>query len=209
MSLGRVLAGMTGATLLVLGGGFAWFVAQTNRPADAPSHADGLVVLTGGAERVATGLHLLAAGRADHLLVSGVALKSDLSSLARLSGLDAAPLAQRVELGHAASTTHGNADETAAWVRRHDIHSLIVVTGYYHMPRALTELAYAVPEVAIYRLPVIPAILRDTGAAEVRLTGLRLLAEEYVKYLAVRAGITRLLPADPGQRVAQGSSPSP
>jgi uncharacterized SAM-binding protein YcdF (DUF218 family) len=198
-----VLAGLVGAGLLALAAGFAWFVAQADRPADAPAHADGLVVLTGGADRVDTGLRLLAAGRADRLLVSGVAVKSDLASLARLSGLDPAPLAERVELGHAASTTHGNADETATWVHRHDIHTLIVVTGYYHMPRAMTELTRAVPEVTLYRLPVVPSLLRETGPAEGRLTGLRLLAEEFAKYLAVRAGLTRLQPADPGQRLAQ------
>jgi uncharacterized SAM-binding protein YcdF (DUF218 family) len=191
--------GLAGAGLLAVTAGFAWFVAEASRPADAPEHADGLVVLTGGAERVDTGLRWLAAGRADQLLVSGVALRSDLPSLARLAGIDPAPLAGRIELGHAASTTHGNANETAAWVQRHDIHSLIVVTGFYHMPRALTELGWAVPGVTIYRLPVVPPVLRDG-----RLSGLRLLGEEYVKYLVVQAGLTRWLPHDSGQRVAEG-----
>lgn len=186
---------LAGAIVVCLVIGFCCFVVTAERSADAPAHADGLVVLTGGAERVETGLRLLIAGRADRLLVSGVARGLDLGGLARLAGVDPAQLAGRVTLDHEASSTRGNAAATAAWAGLHDVRSLIVITGYYHMPRALAELAITCPAVTLYRLPVVPPALRAHW-----LVGVRLLLEEYLKYLAVQSGVSRMLPADPGQR---------
>jgi uncharacterized SAM-binding protein YcdF (DUF218 family) len=162
-------------------------------------HADGVVVLTGGADRVETGLRMLADGRADRLLVSGVAHGAELAALAHLAGVDPVPLSDRVTLGHAASTTRGNAAETAAWARLHQVRTLIVVTGFYHMPRALAELSRASPDVAFYRAPVVPASVRVRNVM-----GFRLLVQEYVKYLAVQIGLNRWLPPDPGQGGGQG-----
>jgi uncharacterized SAM-binding protein YcdF (DUF218 family) len=179
---------------LALGLGFLWFVTITQRPSDAPAHADAVVVLTGGADRVETGLHLLADGRADRLLVSGVAHGAELAALAHLAGLDPTPLAPLVTLGHAASTTRGNAAETAAWANLYSVHTVILVTGFYHMPRALAELSRACPALTFYRAPVVPAAVRARN-----FTGLRLLLQEYAKYLAVEIGATRLLPPDSGQ----------
>ena len=186
---GRLLPALAAAALLAFSGGFAGFVISAYRPGDAPAHADGIVVLTGGAERVETGLRLLAEHRAGRLLVSGVAHGTDLAELARVAGVDAAPLADRVTLGRRAGTTRGNAAETAAWVAGADIHTLIVVTGFYHMPRALAELSRDLPGVVLYRAPVTPVALRRPNAAT-----LRLLSGEYLKYLAVEAGLSRDLP---------------
>jgi hypothetical protein len=66
-----ITAGM--ATLAI---GFAWFVVQASRPTPPPPHADGIVALTGGADRVETALRLLAAGDAGKLLVSGIGRRS-------------------------------------------------------------------------------------------------------------------------------------
>ncbi len=172
------------------------------QPENAPVHTDGMVVLTGGAERVETGLRLLAAGRADFLLVSGVAHSADLASLAHFAGVDAAPLATRITLGHAASSTRGNAAETAAWTRLHNVHTVIVITGFYHMPRALAELARDCPDVTFYRFPVVPPALHHWNVM-----GLRLLVEEYVKYILVHSGVDYVLPADLGQRPIEIMAP--
>jgi uncharacterized SAM-binding protein YcdF (DUF218 family) len=195
----QALVALAGVLALGLGVGFCWFVAQTDRPTNAPLHADGVVVLTGGADRVETGLRMLADGRADRLLVSGVAHGAELAALAHLAGVDPVPLSDRVTLGHAASTTRGNAAETAAWARLHQVRTLIVVTGFYHMPRALAELSRASPDVAFYRAPVVPASVRVRNVM-----GFRLLVQEYVKYLAVQIGLNRWLPPDPGQGGGQG-----
>ncbi len=64
--------------------------------------------------------------------------------------MDPVPLAAHVTLGRSATSTLGNAEETATWVRTHDIHSLIVVTADYHMPRALLEMEREMPGVTLY-----------------------------------------------------------
>ena len=166
--------------------GFAWFLHAAWISVEPPPAADGIVALTGGAERVATALKLLTEGRARVLLISGVGGTTDFGALARLAGVDPA-LGDRVTLGRAAASTHGNAAETAEWARANGLHSLIVVTAGYHMPRALAELSRAVPEVALHPVPVLPPAMRQPG-----LTALRLLAGEYTKWLAAEGGLSAL-----------------
>ncbi len=178
--------------LLVLGSwlaGFVGFVRLANRAPGVPAHADGIVGLTGGADRVERALHLLADGRADWLLISGIGPGIELTPLARRAGLDSGPLAGRVTLGRHATSTRGNAAETAAWAQTKDIHTLIVVTAWYHMPRALTELHRALPDVALEPAPVEPEASRQPD-----LVMARLLMEEYTKYLAARLDLTALIP---------------
>jgi uncharacterized SAM-binding protein YcdF (DUF218 family) len=168
-------------------GGFLWFIATIERPVPPPPRADGIVVLTGGAERVETGLRLLEEGQARLLLVSGVAHGADLAELAHLAGVNPTPLAGRVTIGHLAVSTRGNAAETRAWADSHAIRSLIVVTAFYHMPRAIAELRPLLPDVVLHPLPV------QTRLG--RLADWRVLADEYVKYLAVSLGLAHLMPA--------------
>ena len=126
------------------------------RIAGPPPHADGIVVLTGGADRIEAALRLLSNGDGDRLLVSGTGGGANLNDLARSAGIDPGPLAGRVTLGRGAATTHGNAAETASWAQQAGLHSLIVVTAAYHMPRALTEIGRALPGVRLYPAPVQP-----------------------------------------------------
>ena len=173
------------AGLLAWLAGFVWFVHVVGGTADIPAHTDGIVAFTGGPDRVETALRLLDEGRADHLLLSGIGGGAELPELAHLAGLRATPLYARVTIGRSATTTRGNAAETAAWVRTNSIQSLLVVTSSYHMPRAIAELSHVLAGVRLYPVPV------STGKA----TPLRLLAEEYVKYLVSISGLTELLPA--------------
>ncbi len=178
------------AVLLAWGAGFVWFVHMATRPEPPPPHADGIVAFTGGAERVETALHLLAAGRARQLLLSGIGGGAELGELAWRADLNPAPIAAQVTIGRGATSTHGNAAETAAWARGRAIHSLIVVTAFYHMPRALAELRRALPNVRLYPDPVLMPKHGGIG----RIVTLRLLAGEYSKYLAVVTGLSALLP---------------
>lgn len=187
--------------LLGWGAGFLWFVHAAGETAPPPARADGIVVLTGGAERVRTGLYLLAEGRARLLLVSGAAQAATLADLARASGIDPAPLAARVTVGHAAASTHGNAAETAEWARQNHLRSLIVVTAGYHMPRARAELSEALPGVALYPMPVVPPALRHGETLEM----LRLLFGEYMKFLAVESGLSRLMSSHEAARGITGA----
>jgi uncharacterized SAM-binding protein YcdF (DUF218 family) len=170
--------------------GLVWFIQYAARPMPPPPQADGIVALTGGAERVETALRLLQAHQARWLLLSGTGLGADLVVLAHRAGVDPMPLAAQVTLGRQATSTRGNALETAAWAREHAIGSLIVVTAYYHMPRALTELRRALPGVTLYPDPV----LRPQSGWFGPLVTLRLTTEEYTKYLLAVAGLTTLFP---------------
>ena len=185
-ALSLLLAGM------LWGAGFTVFNLHARQVAPPPEHADGIVVLTGGAERIETALRLLAGGRAPLLLISGVGRGADLAELTRR--VDLAPgQAAQITLGHVATTTRGNADETAAWAQAHGVRSLIVVTAGYHMPRALLEIGRALPAVVLHPFPVQPPALR--GGME--FATVRMMANEYDKYLVVRLGLDRHMPASP------------
>lgn len=183
-----------GAAALVLGLAAAWgigfarFSESVRQPAAPPPQADGIVVLTGGAERIEAGLRMLNEGRAPLLLVSGVGRGTELAELARRVHAQAGQLGDRVTLGHAATSTVGNAAETASWARAHGLRRLIVVTAGYHMPRALIEIGRSLPGAELYPAPVQPPALR----ARLDLGTVRLLANEYDKLLAVRFGLSRV-----------------
>jgi uncharacterized SAM-binding protein YcdF (DUF218 family) len=177
------------AVVFALGIGFAWFIHLVSKPGQAPAHTDGIVAFTGGAERVETALRLLANGRADRLLLSGIGGGAELAELARRAGVDPLPLAPRITIDRSATTTRGNAVETAAWAHANGIRSLLVVTSSYHMPRAITEVARALPETALYPQPVVPSE-RNEGIG----LPLRLMAEEYVKFIATTVGLSTVLP---------------
>jgi uncharacterized SAM-binding protein YcdF (DUF218 family) len=162
------------------------------------ARTDAIIVLTGGAERVETGLRLLEEGVAPRLLVSGVGQRATLAEFARAHGRDPASLAGRVTLGHAATSTMGNAAETAAYAREHRLRSLRVVTAGYHMPRAMLELGRALPGVTLVPHPIQPAALRDGSMTAWRAWTLR--SGEYLKYLAAAAGVTQLAAAGDSAR---------
>ncbi len=183
-----------GAALLgcgvLWGVGFARFNSIARQTGALPAAADGIVVLTGGADRIETALRLLVEGRAPYLMVSGVARGADLADLVRRVPLDP-DQASRVTLGHAAQSTWGNAAETAPWARAHNMRRLIVVTAGYHVPRALLEVRRALPDVALQAVAVQSPALRGGSRA----AAVRVLAGEYDKLLAVQLGLSRLLGA--------------
>jgi uncharacterized SAM-binding protein YcdF (DUF218 family) len=170
-------------------GGFLWFMHVVEVPAGTDARADGIVVLTGGADRIATGLRLLQSGRGRALLISGVGKGAELAGLARQAGVDPGPMAGRITLGRVATSTTGNADETAQWVRDENLHSLLVVTASYHMLRAMTELQRTLPGVSLVPAPVLPPALRSGSSS---FSTVRLLAQEYTKWLASELGLSRL-----------------
>ena len=173
-------------------GGFGWFLRAVQEGAADNSATDAIVVLTGGAERVETGFRLLEEGLAPRLFISGVHPDARLADLARGAGADSARLAGRVELGHAAASTRGNAVEITAWAKPRDITTIRLVTAGYHMPRARSELRRTMPELRVVPNSVTPPRLRDEGAFW-RPRNWGLLLSEYCKFLGAEAGLSRFL----------------
>lgn len=180
-----LLAGL--AVVLLFLAGFVVFVARIEgREAQAGRRADGIVVLTGGSDRIVDGTNLLLEGRGRSLLITGVHPDTTLDEIMRTVPATREALECCVELGRAALNTRGNAIETAEWARAHHFRSLLVVTSAWHMPRALVELRRTMPDVALVPYPVVP---RRGGEGTTTLGSLRLLAFEYVKFLAAYAGV--------------------
>jgi uncharacterized SAM-binding protein YcdF (DUF218 family) len=169
--------------------GFTVFlgVVFTASPPNPMPPADGIIALTGGDDRVATGLALLAAHDAPLLLISGAGRGTYLGDFTADDSAAATRYAGAITLGHMAGTTHGNALEAADWVHAHHMHSLIIVTADYHMPRAIQEMQNALPGITLIQAPVRPPAMRKLFT----IPTLRLLAGEYTKYLVVASGLGR------------------
>jgi len=206
MTMGWVILraiGRMAALALVLAAAWAagllWFAAALPDTVEDPDTVtDAIVVLTGGAERVAGGLALLEAGKARMLFVSGVHRGVDLADLLRQSHPLLPPPScggRCIALGHAADDTVGNAAETAAWMRAGGFGSLRLVTAAYHMPRSLLEFHRAMPGLSIVPHPVFPDAFKQDQWWRWPGT-IHLLALEYSKYLVamVRPLVTSLIP---------------
>ena len=100
--------------------------------------ADGIVVLTGGASRVADAIELLAAGRGRRLLISGVNRATNRSEISRLNPEFTRVVGCCVDFDRSLNTL-GNAVETRRWTQARGFRSLIVVTSNYYMPSAATN----------------------------------------------------------------------
>ena len=178
----RIAFGCAGTAVLWLVGLF-WFSTQIPRYVQDPTTAtDAIVVLTGGADRLTTGLRLLDAGQSTMVFVSGVSQGIDVGEILRSLGLASERYACCIELGHEATDTAGNAAETARWMKNRGFRSLRLVTANYHMPRSLAEFQRAMPMVTLVSHPVFPDSVRLEewwrwpGTAS-------LIASEFTKYV--------------------------
>lgn len=171
------------AAALVWAGGLMWFAAGLpHNVEDSARVTDGVVVLTGGSDRLASGLDILAAGKAEKLFVSGVHRLTSVTQLQRLLEREPEMFECCVVLGRSAKNTAGNASETSRWAAEEGYRSLRVVTAAYHMPRSLLEFRRAMPGAVLIAHPVFPTHVklsqwwRWPGTAS-------LVATEYSKYL--------------------------
>ena len=193
----RILSLATAVGAAALSVGFLIFVSGVEHHVPAPAEtdrADGIVVLTGGYERVVTGLDLMSEGRGRRLLISGVH-RSNRSpeELSRRIGEIAPPCC--IDLGYRAMNTIGNAQEAQDWARRWGFQSLLIVTSDFHMPRSMTEFTRAMPDIKIIAYPVPSRYARKAWWESRPLA--QSLAGEYVKFLAsmARFGAGRVLSA--------------
>ena len=164
--------------------GFGLFLGEARQyRADPAVSAQGIVVLTGGRDRVASAVELLNAGRGERLLISGVHPESSPSDIAAATGASASLFECCVDTGMAAQNTIGNAQETAQWVSARGYAQVIVVTNDYHMPRALLELQSALPDTELIAYGVVSELPYQSMMAA------RRWLNEYLKYIAVYARV--------------------
>jgi uncharacterized SAM-binding protein YcdF (DUF218 family) len=173
---------------------FARFVGLIEaREPTALAPSDGLVALTGGAERIADALDLMAGHRARRMLITGVNANTGIDTLSAAAPRYHDLFSCCVDIDRNALNTLGNALEAVRWARANQFHSLIVVTSSYHMPRAMLELSRLAPEMTLTPYPVVATGLdlenwwRD---GQMR----RVIVGEYMKYVIARVNL-RLDPA--------------
>ena len=167
--------------------GLQYFVLNLPRHIESSTRqSDGIVVITGGQQRLDTGLTLLATGTASKLLISGVGAglsKVILANDLQLNQSQRDLLICCAELEFAARDTRGNARAARHWAETNKLASLYLVTANYHMPRAKLAFEREMPHIDLYYWPVSPEDLHiDSWWTDPGLV--RLLAREYAKFLA-------------------------
>ena len=133
--------------------GLAVFIAKLPSSEAPPPVAggEGIIVPTGGGERVVTGFRLLSQG-GKRLLITGVHPDTTLGALAGMAGAEASPCC--VDLDYTARDTIGNAAYAAEWVGEHQFQTVRLVTSWYHMPRSVELFQRAMPDLTIVEHPV-------------------------------------------------------
>ena len=115
---------------------------------------DAIIVLTGGNNRVQTGLSLFSHDLSKNLFITGVhdsVSKEDIISMWK--GDQILPECC-ITLGHIAKTTQENAMETKEWLDKNNIKSIRLVTSSYHIYRAYLEFNNIISDVEIIPYPV-------------------------------------------------------
>jgi uncharacterized SAM-binding protein YcdF (DUF218 family) len=189
--------------------GFLAFVYSIDRFEQPPeTRADGIVAMTGGAQRIGDAIDLLAKGYAKKLLISGVNEKTSRDQISRLNPGQRQLFDCCVDLDYRARNTIGNAIETRRWAETNGFDTIIVVTSNYHMPRMLVELDHALPNLQKIPYPVAATIdphewWRNPRAAKVLVT-------EYLKFLAVwlRTHVEGDPEHSPVAQIISGGAPS-
>jgi uncharacterized SAM-binding protein YcdF (DUF218 family) len=172
--------------MLVMGSfltGFAIFVKNLVRnESDKGEVADGIVVLTGGSSRISDAMQLLAHGRGQRLLVTGLNPLTSRHDLARVMGKKSYLVECCVDLDYQAVNTAGNAEKTREWALKNNFIKLLIVTSNYHMPRTLLELKRVFPKGIFIPYAVeSPSIEIENWGRHI--SNFRLLLGEYIKYL--------------------------
>jgi uncharacterized SAM-binding protein YcdF (DUF218 family) len=198
--------------LVMLVIGFIVFANSMDRERREPAYAaDGITVLTGGVSRIDEAMRLLAKGMAKRVLITGVNRGTTRAQLKRLASQGDQYFACCVDIDKEARNTIDNATETAQWVALHRYGSVIVVTSNYHMPRALAELARALPDVTLIPYPVVDNNVHVEHWWTYPGTT-RLLLSEYLKYIPAlgRLGATKLVRmVVPGDTSTTEAGPEP
>ncbi len=137
--------------------GFVWFAVALPDALDMSVKTDAVIVLTGSRGRIERSLEVLKERQAPRLLISGVDREVRPGELAAEYRIPDALMKCCITLGYEAYDTRSNALEAADWVKRHNIHSIRLVTADWHMRRAAYELARELPKGVTIREDAVPS----------------------------------------------------
>ena len=127
-------------------------VCQWEKGTSKPT-CDAIIALTGGRNRITEAVNLLSHGRADRLFISGVDKDISLHDIQATQRFSV-PRKDNIDIGHNASNTVENAQETTQWIKKNHIKSIRLVTSNYHILRSLTEFRRCNPDLKIILHPV-------------------------------------------------------
>lgn len=154
------------------------------------SQADAIIVLTGGRNRVETGLELLKNHKGNRMLISGVHQNTTISALTHQFPSYMESMKCCIDMDKTAKNTLQNALGSVRWVRNHNFSKILLVTSDYHMPRALIEFSRELPDVNL-----LPYVVADRRRKLLDLLTdhqrLRITIIEYIKTMVTSAQIAR------------------
>ena len=141
----------------------------------------GVVVLTGGKNRIEKGFDILSKGYGDELLISGVFMPSEIEAKFSLEREKKELFKCCVSFDQKSKNTLENAEEVEKWLNQNkDIKSIILVSSYYHLPRSMMILEKKIKsDVKIYPTP---AIQKNNFENQI-FFHLKLIISEYFKVL--------------------------
>ncbi|MAU57727.1 MAG: hypothetical protein CBB88_06590 [Rhizobiales bacterium TMED28] len=148
------------------------------------SNIDGIVVFTGGENRVKTAVELLSVGIANHLFISGVNPGTNKYNISKQMLSDFNLIDCCIDLGRNAKNTFENALETANWIEENEYKKIIIVTSDYHMKRSLHIIKNFSKSTNFFPHHVQSKILNDMNIT--KFEKLRIVLLEYSKYLYTR-----------------------
>ena len=145
------------------------------------SNSVGIIVLTGGKNRIEKGVELLSKGYGDKLLISGVFMPSEIESKFSLEKEKKELFECCVFFDQKSTNTLENAQEVGKWLSENkDIKSIILVSSYYHLPRSIMIFEKKIKSnVNIYPIPAI----QNNNFREQFLFHLKLIISEYFKVI--------------------------
>ena len=145
---------------------------------------DGIVVFTGGEDRIKTSIDLLSSGIAKHLFISGVHPDTNKNNISEQILIDTNLIDCCIDLGSDAKDTFENAVETTHWIKKNEYKKIIIVTSDYHMKRSLLILKNLSEDTSFFPYHVKSKLLNDMNVT--KFEKLRIIVLEYSKYLFTR-----------------------
>ena len=174
--------------VLLWAGGLIFFITKINK--DIPpttDQVDAIIVLTGGQNRINTGLAFFTENISGQLFITGVHPDTKLEDIKEKWTGKRLP-ACCITLGHEATTTAQNAQETEKWLAGKNYSTIILITSHYHMPRALVEFSTIIP-----LSQITPYAVRQPNFSLLNQAHARLILSEYHKttfrWLQIKTGI--------------------